>query len=99
MAQFWGYDVGTRRKFSPGLWGNCPWDGIKSGLTDGIAFEDDFEGGPIVTAGSQAAFGKYYGFGSTGGGVADAGEGYLKPLPLQTKCRGRPADRPSARVG
>ena len=73
MAQFWGYDVGTRRKFSPGLWGNCPWDGIKSGLVDGIAFEDDFEGGPIVSAGAQAAYGRYYGFADTGGSVASAG--------------------------
>ena len=74
MAQFWGYDSGTRRKFSPALWGNCPWDGIKSGLIDGIAFEDDFEGGPIVSAGAQAAYGRYYGFADTGGSVADAGE-------------------------
>ena len=74
MAQFWGYDSGTRRKFSPGLWGNCPWDGIKSGLVDGIAREDDFEGGPIVAAGAQAVYGSYYGFADTGGSVADAGE-------------------------
>lgn len=72
MAQFWGYDSDTRRKFSPGLWGNCPWDGIKSGIIDGIAFEDDFEGGPLVTAGAQAAFGKYHGFADTGGATADA---------------------------
>ena len=74
MAHFWGYDSGTRRKFSPGLWGNCPWDGIKSGIVNGIAFDDDFEGGPIVAAGAQAAYGHYYGFASTGGSVVDAAE-------------------------
>lgn len=73
MGQFWGYDSETRRKFSPGLWGDCPWDGIKSGIRDGIAFEDDFIGGPIIAAGAQALYGNYYGFGSTGGGGADAG--------------------------
>lgn len=74
MAQFWGYDSDTRRKFSPGLWGNCPWDGIKSGVVDGIAFEDDFEGGPLVTAGAQAAYGRYHGFADTGGSTATAAE-------------------------
>ncbi len=74
MAQFWGYDSDTRRKFSPGLWGNCPWDGIRSGIVDGIAFEDDFEGGPLVTAGAQAAYGRYHGFADTGGSTADAAE-------------------------
>ncbi len=74
MGQFWGYDSDTRRKFSPGLWGNCPWDGIKSGVVDGIAFEDDFEGGPLVPAGAQAVAGRYHGFADTGGLVADGAE-------------------------
>lgn len=73
MAHFWGYDSDTRRKFSPGLWGNCPWDGIRSGIVDGIAFEDDFITGPLVAAGAQALYGNYHGFASTGGSGADAG--------------------------
>jgi len=72
MGQFWGYDSETRRRFSPGLWGNCPWDGIRSGIVDGIAFEDDFVQGPLVTAGAQALYGNYHGFADTGGSVADA---------------------------
>lgn len=74
MGQFWGYDSDTRRKFSPGLWGNCPWDGIKSGVIDGIAREYDFDGGPLVAAGAQAAYGEWHGFADTGGSVADAAE-------------------------
>jgi hypothetical protein len=72
MAQFWGYSSESRRKFSPGLWGGCPWSGIKNGLIDGIAFEDDFDGGPVVAAAAQAAYGRYYGFADTGGSGADA---------------------------
>lgn len=73
MAQFWGYDSETRRRFSPHLWGDCPWDGIMSGSADGIAYQDDFVVGPLVAAASQALYGNYHGFASTGGSVADAG--------------------------
>src|SRR5574343_1628223 len=72
MAQFWGYDSDTRRKFSPGLWGNCPWSGIRNGIVEGIAFEDDFLAGPIKAAGAVSHIGNYNCFADTGGSIADA---------------------------
>lgn len=42
MSIFTKYDAVTRRKYSLDLWKDCPREAIKSGIEEGIAFEDDF---------------------------------------------------------
>lgn len=64
----------TSRGNSPSIWADCPLLEIEAGLVNGIHLYDDFLSGPRVAAGAEAAYGRYRGFASTGGLVADGGE-------------------------
>lgn len=64
----------TSRGPSQSLWADCPLLEIISGAVDGVILFDDFQNGPRVPAGAEAAAGQYRGFASTGGLVADGGE-------------------------
>lgn len=61
-------------KFSPFIWKDCPLQELRDGIVEGWIIEDDFENCVAVAAGSEAAAGRYMGFASTGGSVAQADE-------------------------
>lgn len=61
----------TNRLKSPNIWGDCPWEAIKEGSINGIAFFDDFDMFPLIgTQTTQIAHGQYKVFATTGGSVA-----------------------------
>jgi hypothetical protein len=64
----------TTRLWCSSIWGDCPVEAIRAGDENGILVFDDFEFGPIVAAGAEAATGLYKGFASTGGSVAAGDE-------------------------
>jgi len=64
----------TKRVRSASIWGDCPVEAIQSGDENGIFIFDDFEFGPLVAAGSEAATQLYKGFASTGGSVVTGDE-------------------------
>lgn len=54
---------------SPAIWYDCPWEQIVSGEIDGIAFFDDFVHQEVTVPTTDAAYGRYHGFTSTGGTI------------------------------
>jgi cytochrome c556 len=57
----------TDRLPSPAIWSRVPFEQIKNGEIDGIAFYDDFTDLPLTpTLTTQIAYGKYKAFGDTG---------------------------------
>lgn len=68
----------TSRGPSQSIWSDCPLLEIINGVTDGVLFFDEFQNGPRVAAGAEAAYtgygGGYRGFADTGGLVQDGGE-------------------------
>ena len=64
----------TSRGPSQSIWADCPLLEIINGVTDGVIHFDEFQCGPRVAAGAEAAAGLYRGFASTGGLVQDGGE-------------------------
>lgn len=59
---------------SQSIWSDCPILEILNGVVDGVYLFDEFENGPRVAAGAEAAYGRYRGFADTGGLVADGDE-------------------------
>lgn len=59
---------------SQSIWADCPILEIINGVVDGVHYFDEFENGPRVAAGAEAAYGRYRGFADTGGLVADGDE-------------------------
>lgn len=50
----------TGRQHSPAIWKDCPWDQIRNGEVDGVAFYDDFDDYPLPgTQTSEIWLGRY----------------------------------------
>lgn len=60
----------SRRSRSENVWHDCPWNEIKNGAVDGIAFFDHFEAMPLIgTQTTQIAYDKYKVFATAGAAV------------------------------
>ncbi len=60
----------TNRWWSPAIWDKVPYDQIKNGEVDGIAFSDDFESMPLIgTQTTQIGYDKYKVFATAGNAV------------------------------
>lgn len=67
-----GNPANTGRGPSPFLWSSCPWEEIVSGKIDGIAFFDDFLTPAFTVPTTEANYGPYKAFTSTGGTILPA---------------------------
>lgn len=61
----------TTRSKSPNIWKDCPWNDIKEGVRNGIAFYDDGQDFPLIgTQTTQIGHGKYKVYATTGSSVS-----------------------------
>ncbi len=68
-----GFNAQTNRNRSEAIWHDCPWDRIRNGELDGVAFFDDFDVGGFVVPTTAGVYAPYYqGFSSTGGTIQPA---------------------------
>lgn len=62
----------TSREYSATIWGDCPLEGIRSGVVDGVFFEDDFIAPYFTVPTTEGVYPPYKAFTSTGGTIKPA---------------------------
>jgi hypothetical protein len=77
-----GNTANTDRRPSPFIWNTCPWREIQDGTIDGIADHDDFNLPYLTTPTTEAVYGKYKAFSSTGGTITPAAGAQFGTLTL-----------------
>lgn len=65
----------TEKRYSPGIWHNCPLDAIRNGEKPGIVFEFNFDTLPQTVPTTEGAYGLFAAFSSTGGAIDVAANG------------------------